>query len=118
MKENPPSSGPLYDRFVVNYAAAEDRIRHIHEELEHECRRILVRILSLPVAVFPGYMRSNILTSNQTFMDQKFKEILERDKQCEKSHIEALAATRKACEGVSRCTPSILPFILRRYFVL
>jgi len=43
---------------------------------------------------------------NQTFMDQKRKAILERDKKREKNHIRALAEIRTACEDFRHLTES------------
>ncbi|KAF9787433.1 hypothetical protein BJ322DRAFT_722663 [Thelephora terrestris] len=64
----------LFQRFALDYAANEDKIRKLYEELEQETRRL------------------------HTHMEEKLAMTIKRDKWREKNHIKGLTLTRKSCE--------------------
>jgi len=104
----------ILQQFALDYAANEDKIRKLHEELEQETQRLHVHILTISTS-------PTDLAGAQAHVEEKIVTTLRRDKWREKNYIKGLTLTRKSCEGrsfhfsmFSQLGPDLTP-VFRRF---
>jgi len=88
----------LFQRFALDYAANEDKIRKLYEELERETQRLhVLTFIASTSPTDPG----PFFACAQTHVEEKLATTVKRDKWREKNYIKGLTLTRKSCEGLS-----------------
>lgn len=88
----------LFQQFALDYAASEDRIRKLYEELERETQQLHVLPFVIPASSADP---CTFLAGPQAHVEEKLASTIKRDKWREKNYIKGLTLTRKSCEGLS-----------------